>query len=105
MAKKRGRRVSHKRARHKVTAKKRTVALGAASISTSIRVVLNNLIIFFILFLISLILFSVLKSEVLSNLFFIFMLGFGFISIAFLITIVVFFFLKLFQKKGSQKKR
>jgi len=99
MAKKRGRKVSHRRTRHRITAKRSAVASRTSSASTNVRIVMNNLIIFFILFLISLILFSVLQSEVLKNLFFIFLLGFGFISVAFLITLVVFFFLKLFQKR------
>jgi len=98
MAKKRGRKMLPKRARRRTTAQKNSVAY-RSSISTNVRVVMNNLIIFFILFLISLILFSVLQSEVLRNLFFIFLLGFGFISVAFLITLVVFLFLKLLHKR------
>ena len=99
MARKRGRRVSHGRTRHRVSAKKQVAPARSRSIATNIRIVLNNLIIFFILFLISLILWGVVQSEVLNNLFFIFMLGFGFISVAFLLTLVVFLFLKLLQKR------
>ncbi len=99
MAKKRGRRVSHRRTRHRIKVQRQVVSSKIRSTKTNIRIVLNNLIVFFILFLISLILYGVLQSEVLSNLFFIFMLGFGFISVAFLITLVVFLFLKLFQKR------
>ncbi|MDD5700068.1 MAG: hypothetical protein PHH00_02660 [Candidatus Nanoarchaeia archaeon] len=99
MAKKRGRRVSHRRARHRVRAQKEAVSSKIRTTKANIRIVLNNLIVFFILFLISLILYEVLQSEVLNNLFFIFMLGFGFISVAFLITLVVFLFLKLLQKR------
>jgi hypothetical protein len=99
MAKKRGRKVSHRKPRHKIRAKKASVSSKISSIRNNIRIVLNNLIIFFIFFLISLVLYSVVTSEVFRNLFFIFMLGFGFISVAFLITLLVFLFLKLFRKR------
>ncbi len=99
MARKRGRKVSHRRARHRTMSKTAGASSRIQATSTNLRVILNNLIIFSILFLISLILFSVLQSPILVNLFFIFMLGFGFISVAFLITLVVFLFLRIFQKK------
>jgi hypothetical protein len=99
MAKKRGRKASHRRTKHRVMVGKSAAASKTRMTSTNIRVILNNLIIFFILFLISLVLFSVLQSDVLVNLFFIFTLGFGFISVAFLITLLVFFFLKLFHMR------
>jgi len=89
---------SHRRVHHRVRAQKGPVARGS-SISTNIRIVLNNLIIFFILFLISLILYGVIQLEILHDLFFIFMLGFGFISLAFLLTLVVFLFLRLLKKR------
>ena len=68
------------------------------AIKANMKVVFINLVVFLVLFLISLTLWSILQG-IFQNLFFVFTVGFGVISVAFLITLVVFFFLKLLQKK------
>jgi uncharacterized membrane protein len=68
------------------------------AIKTNMKIVSINLIVFLVLFIISLTLWSVLQG-IFQNLFFVFAMGFGVISVAFLITLVVFFFLHVLQKK------
>jgi K+-sensing histidine kinase KdpD len=96
MPRKRGRRITSRRTKTRSRARRNV----SRSIQSNIRIVLTNLIVFAVLFLISLILWSLLQSNItLQNLFFVFAMGFGVISVAFLITLVVFLFMKLFQKK------
>lgn len=91
MPRKRGRNVSRRRSRRRTRS--------SSGIKKNLRIVFANLIVFAILFLISLTLLWVFKSPTLQSLFLIFTIGFGAISVAFLITLVVFLFLKLFSKK------
>lgn len=95
MPRKRGRKTSSRKTTHSRT--RRNVSR-ANRHQTSIKIVFTNLIVFVVLFLASLILYNFL-SGIYQSLFFVFMLGFGVISAAFLITLVVFLFLKLFNKK------
>ncbi|HTZ41658.1 MAG TPA: hypothetical protein VMC07_00410 [Candidatus Omnitrophota bacterium] len=95
MPKKRGRKASHRKVR-----RARQSVSPSRSVSKNVKIVFTNLLIFFALFLVSLALsIWVFPAGVFNSLFFIFMLGFGFISIAFLITLVIFLFLKLFQRR------
>ena len=68
----------------------------------NIRLVIDNLIIFFLLFLVFLVLtqmFSHSSLIILQNLFEIFSMAFAFITIAFLITLLVFLFIRILNKK------
>ncbi len=96
MARKRGRKTTSRKTTH--SRARRNVSYARGKHQASIKIVFTNLIVFVILFLVSLVLYSFL-SGVYQSLFFVFMLGFGVISAAFLITLVTFLFLKLFNKK------
>ena len=96
MPRKRGRRTSG-RSSGRTSRARRSVRPARRRPASNIKIVFTNLIVFAILFLISLTLWSVLQG-IYQNLFFVFMIGFGVISVAFLITLVVFLFLKLFRK-------
>lgn len=96
MPRKRGRRTSSRKT--KSSRARRNVSSRRTKNASSIKIVFTNLIVFAVLFLISLVLYQFLQG-IYQNLFFVFMLGFGVISAAFLITLVVFLFLKLFKKK------
>ena len=63
-----------------------------------IGIALSNLILFAILFVISLVLYSVSNQEIYTNLFLMLSILFGFLAIAFLITYLIFFFLKSMGK-------
>ena len=111
MARKRGKtktsRSRSSRSRSRTTRRgRRNVEAARVSRPNSVRIVFNNLILFAILFLISLILYQVFLSGIFAdpsgvflNLFGIFMIAFGFISVAFLITLIVFLVLRAFKKK------
>jgi len=72
----------------------------------SIKLVANNLIVFFLLFLVSIIFTKLFSggvipdhSDVFFNLFAVFSIAFGFISFAFLIVLLIFVFLRLLRKR------
>ena len=74
--------------------------------AVNMRIVLNNLILFVVLFIISIILYQILSFGIVSDpsgvfisLFSIFTIAFGFISIAFFITWLVLLFIGLLNKK------
>lgn len=68
------------------------------AIKANMKIVAINLIVFLVLFIVSLTLQSVLQG-VFQDLFLLLSMGFGVISVAFFITLVVFFFLKVLKKK------
>ncbi len=61
-------------------------------------IIIRNLILFAILFILSLVLYSVSEKEIFTNFFFLFLVIFGFIFLAFLIVLLVFVFLRLLRK-------
>jgi hypothetical protein len=63
-----------------------------------LKIVINNLIFFIILFVLSLILYSVSGEEMYINLFLMLSIIFGFVSLAFLISLLVLLFLKIMRR-------
>ena len=63
-----------------------------------VKVIVKNLILFGVLFVLSLLLYNVFTDEILSNFFWILALLTGFIVVALVITYLVFFFLRVFKK-------
>ena len=68
------------------------------SIKNKISLVLKNLFLFLILFIASFIFYNVSKEEFYIDLFLMLCMIFGFVSLAFLIVLLVLFFLKLSKK-------
>ncbi len=64
-----------------------------------IAVVLNNLLLFVALSLVSFVLYRFLQNELLTNLFFVMSMVFGFVSVGFLITLLILFIIKLVKKR------
>ena len=64
-----------------------------------VKIILKNLILFAVLFVLSVILKNIFTDEILVNFFWILALVTGFITVAFVITYLVFFFSILFKKK------
>jgi len=87
------------RSRSKRPVRPVAAARSPGSIKKNLRVVLNNLVLFILLFLVSLILYQVLGEGIFKNLFSVFTILFGFVSVAFLISLLVFLFLKVFKKR------
>lgn len=65
-----------------------------------IKLVLTNLVLFIVLSLLSFVLYSVrwISDEMVLNLFFILAIIFGFVSVAFLIVLLIFLFLRVMRK-------
>jgi len=84
----------------KVVRKKRgsTKSKQIKSNKQKINLVLKNLVLFVILFLASFLLYSVSSNELLINLFSLLAIVLGFVAGAFLIILLVFFFMKLMKK-------
>ena len=78
-------------------ASKKSVGIPIKSQAKKKDIVIKNLAIFVILFVASILLYSVSTQEMYSNLFFILSFIFGFVSIAFLIVYLVFFFRKVMK--------
>lgn len=68
-------------------------------IKRKIAVVLNNLLLFVALSLVSFVLYRFLQNDLLVNLFFVMSMVFGFVSVGFLITLLILFIIKLVKKK------
>lgn len=77
--------------------KKRAKAISNSEIDKKERFIWRNLILFVILFVLSLVLYSASSSEIYDNLFLVLMIFFGFVGVAFLISFLVYFFLKKFK--------
>ena len=81
--------------------KKKTVGKSMRMVRASkrkINLVLKNLILFVVMSLISFGLYNILNNEIFKNLFSLLAMIFGFISVAFLIVLLVFLILKLMRK-------
>lgn len=61
-------------------------------------IIVKNFILFIILFILSFILYTVSNQDMYTNLFFMLSVVFGFVTIAFLITYLIFFFMKVMRK-------
>lgn len=68
-------------------------------IKKKITIVLNNLLLFIALSLVSFVLYKFLQNAFLVNLFFIMSVVFGFVSVGFLITLLILFIIKLIKKR------
>ncbi len=64
-----------------------------------IALVINNLLLFVALSLVSFVLYRFLQNEVLTNLFFVMSMIFGFVSVGFLITFLILLIMKLVKKR------
>ena len=71
---------------------------GRNDLKAKIRIVLNNLLLFVALSLVSFVLFRFLQNDILVNLFYVMSMVFGFVSIGFLITLLVLLFMKVVKK-------
>jgi len=93
MAKKSARKVTKKVVKKSINKPKQI-----KSNKQKINLVLKNLTLFAILFLASLLLYRVSSNELLSNLFYLLAIVLGFVAGAFLIILLVFFFMRLMKK-------
>jgi len=84
-----------RRARRRVS---RRTAL-RMDIKRKIAIVINNLLLFVALSLVSFVLYRFLQNELLVNLFFVMSMVFGFVSVGFLITLLILFIIKLVKKR------
>lgn len=69
-----------------------------SSIKKKMKLVLKTLIFFVLVFVLSLVIYTASDNEIAENLFLLFSIIFGFVSIAFLIVLLVLFFFKLIKK-------
>ena len=94
VAKKRGRRVVRKSSR-KVA--KKTVR--RTNLSDKIKLVINNLLLFIALSLVSFVLYRFIENKFLNDLFFIIAVVFGFIGVGFLIVLLVLMIMRMMSKR------
>ena len=81
-----------------VRLKKRPVIMKSGAGNNKFNIVLKNLILFLILFVLSLIFYNFSKGVIYEQLFFLLSLLFGFVSIAFLIALLIFVILRMMKK-------
>ncbi|MFC1682037.1 hypothetical protein ACFL0X_00280 [Nanoarchaeota archaeon] len=79
-------------------ARKKVVSNKTRSGKRKFKLIFRNLIIFGVLFILSLVAYMATGNEVYENLFFLLILIFGFVEVAFLIVLLVLFFLKLMKR-------
>ena len=68
------------------------------SAKRKVKIILKNLVLFSVLFILSVIFYNVFTDEILVNFFWILALITGFITVAFVIAYLIFFFLKMLKK-------
>jgi len=85
-----------KRVSKKVSASK---SLGRNDTKRKITIVLNNLLLFVALSLVSFVLYRFLQNDILVNLFYAMSMIFGFVAVGFLITLLILFVMKTVKKK------
>jgi len=85
-----------KRTKRKVS---RRVAFRKGDMKKKVRVVINNLLLFVALSLVSFVLYKFLQNDILVNLFQVMSMIFGFVSVAFLITLLVLVIMKMVKKR------
>ena len=86
--------VSKKTIKKVVSKPKKLVRFG----KKKFHLVLKNLILFAILFILSLVIYNVSNNEIYSDLFFLLSMIFGFVAVAFLIILLVFLFMRVMKK-------
>jgi hypothetical protein len=74
-------------------------AFSIADLKNKTLIVINNLLLFVALFLVSFVLSRFLQNETLINLFQVMAMIFGFVSVAFLITLLILLIMKVAKKK------
>ena len=94
--KKRAQRGAAKRVSKKVSSRK---SLGRSDAKRKITIVLNNLLLFVALSLVSFVLFRFLQNDILVKLFYAMSMVFGSVSVAFLITLLILLVMKIIRKK------
>jgi hypothetical protein len=77
----------------------RSKRFGKEFVKRKIALVLNNLLLFVALALVSFVLYRFLQSEILTNLFFVMAMVFGFVSVSFLIALLVLVIIKVVKKR------
>jgi hypothetical protein len=95
----RKKRVKRKASRRVSRRVSRSKNFGRIDTKRKIAVVLNNLLLFVALSLVSFVLYRFLQNELLVNLFFVMSMVFGFVGVAFLITLLILLIIKLVKKR------
>jgi len=91
---------ARKRAVRKVSRKVSNLkGFGKNDTKRKITIVLNNLLLFVALSLVSFVLFRFLQNDILVNLFYAMSMIFGFVSVGFLITLLVLLLMKVLKKR------
>lgn len=85
-----------RRAKRRVS---RRVASRKVNVKRKIVIVINNLLLFVALSLVSFVLYRFLQNDILVNLFQVMAMVFGFVSVAFLITLLVLLIMKMVKKR------
>ncbi len=89
-----------RRAKRKVSRKQvKSESFSKADLKKKITIVINNLLLFVALSLVSFVLYRFLQNDILVNLFQAMSMIFGFVSVAFLITLLVLIIMKFARKK------
>jgi hypothetical protein len=77
--------------------KRKAKVISNKEIDKKERFIWRNIVLFVILFVLSLVLYSASSSEIYDSLFLVLMIFFGFVGVAFVISFLVYFFLKKFK--------
>ena len=85
-----------KKTRRKVSGR---AAFKGGDLKKRITIILNNLLLFVALSLVSFVFYKFLQNDILQNLFYVMSMVFGFVSVAFLITLLVLVIMKVVKKK------
>ncbi len=89
-----------RRAKRKVSRKQvKSESFSKTDLKKKITIVINNLLLFVALSLVSFVLYRFLQNDILVNLFQAMSMIFGFVSVAFLITLLVLIIMKFARKK------
>ena len=70
-----------------------------SNVKNRISLVINNLLLFIALSLVSLVLYRYIQSDLFNQLFFVMATAFGFVSVAFLIALIILYIIKAVSKK------
>jgi len=77
----------------------RSFNFGGGNVKKKISLVINNLLLFVALSLVSFVLYNFLQNEILTNLFLVMAMIFGFVAVGFLITLLILFIIKMIKKR------
>jgi hypothetical protein len=86
-------------ARKTAVGKAKSKQIVGGKIQKNIALIVNNLLLFVALCLVSFVLYSFLTNNLLKNLFYVMAMVFGFVSVAFLISLLVILIMKFVSKK------